>query len=29
MTPEKKGTLTGVLPNVAWTNPHMRVYIDV
>jgi hypothetical protein len=25
----KKVKLTGVVTNVAWTNPHMRVYIDV
>jgi hypothetical protein len=25
----KKIKLTGVVTNVAWTNPHMRVYIDV
>ena len=25
----KKVTLTGVVTQVAWTNPHMRVYIDV
>ena len=25
----KKVKLTGVGTNVAWTNPHMRVYIDV
>ena len=25
----KKVTLTGVVTNVAWTNPHMRVYVDV
>ena len=25
----KKVTLTGVVTKVAWTNPHMRVYIDV
>jgi hypothetical protein len=25
----KKVTLTGVVKEVAWTNPHMRVYIDV
>ena len=25
----KKVRLTGVVTNVAWTNPHMRVYIDV
>ncbi len=26
---KKKVTLTGVVKEVAWTNPHMRVYIDV
>ena len=26
---KKKVTLTGVVTQVAWTNPHMRVYIDV
>ena len=26
---KKKVTLTGVVTLVAWTNPHMRVYIDV
>jgi uncharacterized protein DUF6152 len=26
---KKKVKLTGVVTNVAWTNPHMRVYIDV
>src|SRR5262245_60750916 len=25
----KKVKLTGVVTNVAWTNPHMRVYVDV
>jgi len=25
----KKVTLTGVVTKVSWTNPHMRVYIDV
>ncbi|MBI2186749.1 MAG: hypothetical protein HYU37_06435 [Acidobacteria bacterium] len=25
----KKVTLEGVVKNIAWTNPHMRVYIDV
>jgi hypothetical protein len=25
----KKVKLSGVVTNVAWTNPHMRVYIDV
>jgi hypothetical protein len=25
----KKIKLTGVVTNVAWTNPHMRIYIDV
>jgi len=25
----KKVSLTGVVTQVAWTNPHMRVYIDV
>ena len=25
----KKVKFTGVVTNVAWTNPHMRVYIDV
>jgi uncharacterized protein DUF6152 len=25
----KKVKLTGVVTSVAWTNPHMRVYIDV
>jgi hypothetical protein len=25
----KRVTLTGVVTRVAWTNPHMRVYIDV
>jgi hypothetical protein len=25
----KRVKLTGVVTNVAWTNPHMRVYIDV
>ena len=29
MTPTKKVKLTGVVTNVAWTNPHMRVYVDV
>jgi hypothetical protein len=27
--PKKKVTLTGVVNKVAWTNPHMRVYVDV
>ena len=26
---KKKVKLTGVVKQVAWTNPHMRVYIDV
>ncbi len=26
---KKKVKLTGVVTQVAWTNPHMRVYIDV
>ena len=26
---KKKVTLEGVVKQVAWTNPHMRVYIDV
>jgi hypothetical protein len=26
---KKKVKLTGVVTKVAWTNPHMRVYIDV
>lgn len=26
---EKKVKLSGVVTQVAWTNPHMRVYIDV
>ena len=26
---KKKVTLAGVVTQVAWTNPHMRVYIDV
>ena len=26
---KKKVTLTGVVTRVAWTNPHMRVYVDV
>lgn len=26
---KKKMTLAGVVTQVAWTNPHMRVYIDV
>jgi hypothetical protein len=26
---KKKVTLAGVVKQVAWTNPHMRVYIDV
>jgi hypothetical protein len=26
---KKKVSLTGVVTQVAWTNPHMRVYIDV
>jgi hypothetical protein len=26
---KKKVTLQGVVKQVAWTNPHMRVYIDV
>ena len=25
----KKVKLTGIVTNVAWTNPHMRVYVDV
>ena|SRR5688572_17168752 len=25
----KRVKLTGVVTNVAWTNPHMRVYVDV
>ena len=27
--PNKKVKLTGVVTMVSWTNPHMRVYIDV
>ena len=26
---KKRVKLTGVVTQVAWTNPHMRVYIDV